>query len=105
MVVMIDVVPAVRSYKPSRQVPASRAGIMILLGVVEEVLPGEEATLAVLAPRLMIEKPFGHSLNSARELSTSILRTLHEDQIFRIDHFLGKTRSRASWRSVSQRAV
>ena len=38
----------------------------------------------------MIEKPFGHSLNSARELNTRILRTLHEDQIFRIDHFLGK---------------
>ena len=40
--------------------------------------------------RVVIEKPFGHSLNSARALNTSILRTLHEDQIFRIDHFLGK---------------
>ena len=40
--------------------------------------------------RVVIEKPFGHSLNSARELNASILRTLHEDQIFRIDHFLGK---------------
>lgn len=40
--------------------------------------------------RVVIEKPFGHSLDSARELNTSILRTLHEDQIFRIDHFLGK---------------
>ncbi len=40
--------------------------------------------------RVVIEKPFGHSLNSARELNTRILRTLHEDQIFRIDHFLGK---------------
>jgi glucose-6-phosphate 1-dehydrogenase len=40
--------------------------------------------------RVVIEKPFGHSLQSARELNTSILRTLHEDQIFRIDHFLGK---------------
>ena len=38
----------------------------------------------------MIEKPFGHSLDSARELNARILRTLHEDQIFRIDHFLGK---------------
>ena len=40
--------------------------------------------------RVVIEKPFGHSLESARELNVSILRTLHEDQIFRIDHFLGK---------------
>ncbi len=40
--------------------------------------------------RVVIEKPFGHSLDSARELNASILRTLGEDQIFRIDHFLGK---------------
>jgi glucose-6-phosphate 1-dehydrogenase len=40
--------------------------------------------------RVVIEKPFGHSLESARALNASILRTLHEDQIFRIDHFLGK---------------
>ena len=38
----------------------------------------------------MIEKPFGHSLDSARALNAHILRTLNEDQIFRIDHFLGK---------------
>jgi len=40
--------------------------------------------------RVVVEKPFGHSLESARALNASILRTLHEDQIFRIDHFLGK---------------
>ena len=40
--------------------------------------------------RVVIEKPFGHSLELARELNARILRTLHEDQIFRIDHFLGK---------------
>jgi glucose-6-phosphate 1-dehydrogenase len=40
--------------------------------------------------RVVVEKPFGHSLDSARALNVSILRTLHEDQIFRIDHFLGK---------------
>jgi len=40
--------------------------------------------------RVVIEKPFGHSLQSARELNADILRTLHENQIFRIDHFLGK---------------
>jgi glucose-6-phosphate 1-dehydrogenase len=39
---------------------------------------------------VVIEKPFGHSLDSARELNARILCTLREDQIFRIDHFLGK---------------
>ena len=39
---------------------------------------------------MVIEKPFGHSLDLARALNSQILRTLHEDQIFRIDHFLGK---------------
>jgi glucose-6-phosphate 1-dehydrogenase len=40
--------------------------------------------------RVVIEKPFGHSLASARDLNASLRRTLHEEQIFRIDHFLGK---------------
>jgi len=40
--------------------------------------------------RVVVEKPFGHSLDSARKLNAQILLTLHEDQIFRIDHFLGK---------------
>ena len=40
--------------------------------------------------RVVIEKPFGSSLDSARALNAHILRTLHENQIFRIDHFLGK---------------
>ncbi|WP_088348647.1 MULTISPECIES: glucose-6-phosphate dehydrogenase [Rhodomicrobium] len=40
--------------------------------------------------RVVIEKPFGHSVRSACELNADIMRTLREDQIFRIDHFLGK---------------
>src|ERR1700733_4373140 len=40
--------------------------------------------------RVVIEKPFGHSLASARALNTRILRALREEQIYRIDHFLGK---------------
>lgn len=40
--------------------------------------------------RVVIEKPFGQDLKSAHELNTRILHTLREDQIFRIDHFLGK---------------
>ncbi len=40
--------------------------------------------------RVVIEKPFGHDEASARELNRTILRSAREDQIFRIDHFLGK---------------
>ncbi len=38
----------------------------------------------------MVEKPFGHDLPSAKELNAGILKVLSEDQIYRIDHFLGK---------------
>jgi glucose-6-phosphate 1-dehydrogenase len=40
--------------------------------------------------RVIIEKPFGHDLASARQLNARILKTLNETQIYRIDHFLGK---------------
>ena len=40
--------------------------------------------------RVVIEKPFGHDLNSAKALNAEILKHLRERQIYRIDHFLGK---------------
>jgi glucose-6-phosphate 1-dehydrogenase len=40
--------------------------------------------------RVIIEKPFGHDLPSAKALNAQILKVLSEDQIYRIDHFLGK---------------
>src|SRR5699024_8403890 len=40
--------------------------------------------------RLMIEKPFGHDLASARELNNEIRTAFEEAQIYRIDHYLGK---------------
>jgi glucose-6-phosphate 1-dehydrogenase len=40
--------------------------------------------------RVIVEKPFGHDLPSAKELNARILKILSEDQIYRIDHFLGK---------------
>lgn len=40
--------------------------------------------------RVVIEKPFGHDLASAQALDQEILGVLHENQIYRIDHFLGK---------------
>jgi glucose-6-phosphate 1-dehydrogenase len=40
--------------------------------------------------RLVIEKPFGHDLASAIKLNSDLQESLHEDQIYRIDHFAGK---------------
>ena len=40
--------------------------------------------------RVIIEKPFGHDLASARELDARLAKVLSEDQIYRMDHFLGK---------------
>ncbi|HVJ54296.1 MAG TPA: glucose-6-phosphate dehydrogenase [Aliidongia sp.] len=40
--------------------------------------------------RVIIEKPFGHDYASAHALNSSILETLDETQIYRIDHYLGK---------------
>ena len=40
--------------------------------------------------RVIIEKPFGHDLPSARELNRVAVSTFRERQVFRIDHYLGK---------------
>ncbi len=40
--------------------------------------------------RVIVEKPFGRDLESARELNATLHRFLPEDSIFRIDHYLGK---------------
>jgi glucose-6-phosphate 1-dehydrogenase len=48
-----------------------------------------DAGLAANA-RVVIEKPFGHDLESARALNAELHEVLREDQIMRIDHFLGK---------------
>jgi glucose-6-phosphate 1-dehydrogenase len=40
--------------------------------------------------RIVIEKPFGHDLDSARELDAALHTVFDEKQIYRIDHYLGK---------------
>jgi glucose-6-phosphate 1-dehydrogenase len=40
--------------------------------------------------RVVVEKPFGHDLESARELAAEMHTYLDESQLYRIDHFLGK---------------
>ena len=58
----------------------------VLFGKVVEQLAGSGCTAGA---RVIVEKPFGHDLASARELNRILLRTFDEDHIFRIDHYLG----------------
>jgi glucose-6-phosphate 1-dehydrogenase len=60
--------------------PAAALGVVRQLG---------EAGLVDRA-RIIMEKPFGTDLASARKLNASLHETFAEEQIFRIDHFLGK---------------
>jgi glucose-6-phosphate 1-dehydrogenase len=56
------------------------------LDVAEELAAAELVSNA----RLVVEKPFGSDLASARELNEALQSILPEERIFRIDHFLGK---------------
>lgn len=58
-----------------------------LVGSIVQRLAG--AGLAENA-RVAVEKPFGHDLASARELNAQLRAVLAEEQILRVDHFLGK---------------
>lgn len=52
-----------------------------------DMIPPEDSPRRL---RVVFEKPFGRDLASSRELSHSLGKLLREDQIFRIDHYLGK---------------
>ncbi|MDC0710394.1 glucose-6-phosphate dehydrogenase [Stigmatella sp. ncwal1] len=54
------------------------------------LLPRQEQPDAKPWRRLVIEKPFGRDLETARELNRELATVLDERQIFRIDHYLGK---------------
>ena len=47
-------------------------------------------TMPVQGARVVVEKPFGRDLASARKLNATLLATFPESNIFRIDHYLGK---------------
>ena len=67
--------------------PEYFSDIIGFLGKHQMNKPGEEDTHWV---RVVIEKPFGHDLESARQLNDEVNKVFDEDQIFRIDHYLGK---------------
>ena len=79
---------AIRKELGSAQRPAHYLAIPpLLFGVVVEQLAKAGCTKGA---RVIIEKPFGHDLPSARELNRILLETFDEAAIFRIDHYLGK---------------
>ena len=61
--------------------PSAFASVVAMLG---------SSGLATENSRVIIEKPFGWDLASARALNQAVLKVFDESQIFRIDHFLGK---------------
>ncbi|MEW6718995.1 MAG: glucose-6-phosphate dehydrogenase [Thermodesulfobacteriota bacterium] len=67
--------------------PAQYAGALRGIGASGLSVPGEAAPGY---RRVVIEKPFGSDLASARALSGEVSRVFREDQVFRIDHYLGK---------------
>jgi glucose-6-phosphate 1-dehydrogenase len=67
--------------------PQVYLSIIERLGAVGLHLEGEEGRPWV---RVIVEKPFGHDLDSARALNRAIHAVFREHQIFRIDHYLGK---------------
>ena len=50
----------------------------------------EGAGLVTPATRVVIEKPIGHDLESSRVINDAVASVFNEDQVYRIDHYLGK---------------
>jgi glucose-6-phosphate 1-dehydrogenase len=58
--------------------------------VFEHVIDGLVSAGLNVGGRIVVEKPFGRDLESARRLNKAVLRAFDENSVFRIDHFLGK---------------
>ena len=71
--------------------------VIFYLAVAPQLVPDIAKKLGVFnictdtkCTRIVVEKPFGHDLQSAHELNTLLQELFTEDQIYRIDHYLGK---------------
>jgi glucose-6-phosphate 1-dehydrogenase len=62
----------------------------VMVGVIPKLLADAGLNRNRVHDRIVVEKPIGHDLNSARELNRILTDSFHESQIFRIDHYLGK---------------
>lgn len=50
----------------------------------------DRAKVLTRESRMVMEKPIGHDLQSSKEINDAVAEVFHEDQVFRIDHYLGK---------------
>ncbi|AQG79168.1 glucose-6-phosphate dehydrogenase [Spirosoma montaniterrae] len=73
------------------------ANVIFYLAVAPQLVPGIATNLGNLPlcgdkqnVRIVVEKPFGHDLKTARELNALLGGLFAEEQIYRIDHYLGK---------------
>lgn len=71
--------------------------VIFYLAVAPQLVPDIARKLGALnicadtkCTRIVVEKPFGHDLKSAQELNGLLAQMFDEDQIYRIDHYLGK---------------
>jgi glucose-6-phosphate 1-dehydrogenase len=62
----------------------------VMIGVIPKMLTDAGLNRNRIRDRIVVEKPIGHDLDSARELNRMLRESFHESQIFRIDHYLGK---------------
>ena len=61
-----------------------------LIGVISKSLSAAGLARERQRARIVVEKPIGSDLESARRLNRALTKYFHESQIFRIDHYLGK---------------
>ncbi len=61
-----------------------------ILGIAQQLQAASLAQSSEGWARIIVEKPFGHDLESARALNRELGKVFHENQIYRIDHYLGK---------------
>lgn len=71
--------------------------VIFYLSVAPQLMPDIARKLGALklcsetaTTRIVLEKPFGHDLKSAHELNQTLMSMFKEEQIYRIDHYLGK---------------
>ncbi len=74
---------------------SEKINILFYMAVAPQLVPDIAKKIADLklssdATRIIVEKPFGHDLDSAKELNKLLNSMFVEDQIYRIDHYLGK---------------
>ncbi len=81
--------------KQKKEEWGGEANVLFYMAVAPQLVPDIAKKIVALnlpadATRIIVEKPFGHDLKSATELNKLLNSMFAEDQIYRIDHYLGK---------------